>query len=88
VYDASAHGIPAVITPLLARHLGWTSDHEALVAETPEEFATACARLHEDSVLWERVRSNAMARVAQDCNPELFDRTVADLLSDISPRGQ
>jgi hypothetical protein len=77
-----------VITPLLARHLGWTNDHEALVAETPDEFASACARLHEDAVLWERVRSNAMARVAQDCSTELFDRTVAGLVADISTRGQ
>jgi hypothetical protein len=88
VYDAAAHGVPAVITPLLASHLGWSDNHEALVAQTPAEFANACARLHEDAVLWERIRTNAMARVAQDCNAQLFDRTVADLVAGITMRRQ
>jgi glycosyltransferase involved in cell wall biosynthesis len=88
VYDAAAHGIPAVITPLLADHLRWTHDHEALVAGSPAEFADACTRLHEDPNLWERIRANALARVAADCSVEGFDHTVADLMSSIMMRRQ
>lgn len=86
VYDAAAHGIPAVITPLLADHLGWTDNQEALVAQTPKAFADACLRLHEDAALWERIRANAVARVADDCSARHFDRTVGDLVSGITMR--
>jgi hypothetical protein len=80
VYDAAARGVPAVITPLLADQLGWTHDHEVLVAETPEAFAVACLRLHGDAALWQRIRANAVARVADDCSPERFDRIVAEIV--------
>jgi hypothetical protein len=86
VYDAAAHGVPAVVTPLLATQLGWTDGLEALVAQTPKEFASACARLHEDGVLWEGIRMNAMARVAEDCSVEVFDGALARLVSDIGVR--
>ena len=88
VYDAAANGIPIVLTPLLASQLGWTHDHEALVAETPQAFANACCTLHEDEVLWERICANAMARVAEDCSAERFDRTLTNLISDIMLRRQ
>ncbi len=84
VYDAAAHGIPTVITPILARGLGWTHDVETLVAETPDDFAVACLRLHGDRNLWERIRSAALSRVEKDCSVVQFDRTVADLVSGIA----
>ncbi|MDZ7839279.1 MAG: glycosyltransferase [Gammaproteobacteria bacterium] len=33
VHDAAAHGVPAVLTDILAAQLGWTSKQDALVAE-------------------------------------------------------
>jgi O-antigen biosynthesis protein len=93
VYDAAAHGLPAVVTPLLAHLLDWTHEQEILVAESPEDFAAACLRLHQDHSLWERLRANALARVAGDCDVARFDRTVADLVADVAsqhrkvPRG-
>jgi glycosyltransferase involved in cell wall biosynthesis len=86
VYDAAAHGVPTVITPILARSIGWVHEREALVASTPEEFAAACQRLHEDRALWERVRSSALERVQEDCSVNNFDRTVAALLNSIADR--
>jgi glycosyltransferase involved in cell wall biosynthesis len=86
VYDAAAHGVPTVITPILARSIGWVHERDTLVASTPEEFAAACHRLHEDRGLWERVRSSALERIQQDCSVDDFDRTVAALLNSIADR--
>jgi hypothetical protein len=90
LYDTAAHGVPAVVTPLLARQVGWSDEQEVLVAETPAQFAAACLRLYNDESLWTRVRSHALQRVAHDCDPGRFDRIVAEALSDAaSPwRGQ
>ena len=84
VYDAAAYGVPTVITPILARSIDWTHERDTLVAATPEEFAAACHRLHEDRNLWERIRSAALERVGEDCSPAHFDGAVAELLSAIA----
>ncbi|MBX9773469.1 MAG: glycosyltransferase family 4 protein [Xanthobacteraceae bacterium] len=83
VYDAAAHGVPAVVTPMLAESIGWTHERQALVAQTPDDFAAACHRLHEDKSLWERIRSAALAAITEECRPAHFDRVIADLLSTI-----
>jgi hypothetical protein len=81
VYDAAAHGLPVVLTPLLAEQIGWTNEQEALVAATPEDFAAQCLRLHTDAALWGRLRARALSRVAQDCSPLRFSRTVSEMLA-------
>jgi glycosyltransferase involved in cell wall biosynthesis len=86
VLDAAAHGVPSVITPVLARCLGWDHGREALVAETPAEFAAACLQLHADTDLWNRIRANALARVRADADREKFDRTVGEVVSLIKAR--
>jgi hypothetical protein len=84
VYDAAAHGVPTVITPILARALGWTHERETRVAASAADFAIACHRLHEDRELWERIRSIALERVCEDCSAANFDRTVAALLASLA----
>ncbi len=83
VHEAAAHGVPVVLTPLLARQLGWMHEQDVLVAESAEDFAAACLRLYGDQALWERIRAAALRRVAADCDPRHFKRTVAQLVSDV-----
>jgi glycosyltransferase involved in cell wall biosynthesis len=82
VHHAAAHGVPAVVTPVLAQQLGWTHEQEVLVAESPRDFAAACLRLYRDKRLWSHIRSNALKRVAQDCDLDRFDQIVAGIVSD------
>jgi len=86
VHHAAAHGIPAVVTPLLAEQLGWEHERELLVADTADQFAVQCLRLHGDRALWQRIRESALARVAQDCDPQVFNSAVARMLADAASR--
>jgi glycosyltransferase involved in cell wall biosynthesis len=81
VHHAAAHGVPAVVTPLLAGQLGWTDGREVLVAASPQDFAAQCRRLHDDAALWARLRANALKRVAHECDPARFQRSVAAMLA-------
>lgn len=81
VHEAAAHGIPAVVTPLLARQLGWRHDQEVLVGESPEEFAEQCLRLYREADLWERLSKAAREAVARDCSEERFRETLQELFS-------
>jgi hypothetical protein len=81
VHDAAANGVPIVLTPLLARQLGWRHEVEVLVAESPEDFATQCLRLHSDRALWESIRMGALEGVKRDCDPALFNAAVKTMLA-------
>ncbi len=81
VHQAAMLGIPMVVTSLIAGQLGWTDGVELLVADEPNAFAAACARLYGDPALWEAIRSAALARAKQDCAPEAFTATVRAILS-------
>jgi Glycosyl transferases group 1 len=72
VHEAGARGVPTVLTPLLADQLGWSGDEEVLAAESPEDFAEACLKLHSDRKLWKRLRARALARVRRDCSRRNF----------------
>ena len=81
VHEAAAHGIPAVVTPLLARQLGWRHEREVLVGDGPESFAEQCLRLYRDAELWERVSAAGREAVARDCSEERFRQTLEGLFS-------
>lgn len=84
VCEAAARGVPCVVTPLLARQLGWDHEREALIATTPEDFARQCLRLFEDADLWQRIRTAAFDRIMRDCDKSRFDQVVADLCTCIA----
>ncbi len=81
VHEAAAQGIPAVVTPLLARQLGWRHEREVLVGENPESFAEQCLRLYRDAELWERISAAGREAVARDCSEERFRQTLEGLFS-------
>ncbi len=79
VHEAAAHGIPAVVTPLLARQLGWRHEREVLVGDGPESFAEQCLRLYRDAGLWEGISAAGREAVARDCSEERFRITLEEL---------
>jgi hypothetical protein len=76
VIEAARHGAPVVATALVAAQLGWRDGEELLVGDTPQRFAEACIRLHEDEALWTRLRENALAAIRRDYDPATFQSTV------------
>jgi hypothetical protein len=48
--------------------------------QTRREFALACYRLYSDASIWHRLRTNALNRVRQDCDPAAFSLRVASVL--------
>lgn len=81
VHEAAAHGVPSVVTPLLARQLGWRHERELLVGDSPQSFAEQCLRLYRDAGLWERISAAGREAVARDCSEERFRKTLEELFS-------
>jgi len=80
VQTAAANGLPVVCTSILAEELEWRHEVELLVADDPQEFAKCCLRLYSDEALWQRLRTNALERVARECSHEVFAGTLARAL--------
>ena len=81
VHTAAGAGLPVVATELLREQLGWTDGQELLAASTAEGFAAACVKVWRDDALWLRLRDNALAAVARDCDTEQFRTTLADAVA-------
>jgi GT2 family glycosyltransferase len=65
VASSLAHGVPAVVSPIAAEGSGLIDGLDFLVAEQPEAFAAALARLYNEQVLWEAMSAAGLAHVSE-----------------------
>ncbi|MGE5251530.1 MAG: glycosyltransferase, partial [Bacteroidota bacterium] len=70
--EASAHGLPAVVTPLTAFQLGWEDGRDVLVGQDAEDFARKVVQLYSSPELFESLCRNALERVGAEYSPERF----------------
>jgi glycosyltransferase involved in cell wall biosynthesis len=82
VLEAAAHGVPVVTTDEVNWYLNWDNGSEILCADASAALADACIRLHEDPVLWRRIRDRALARVDAEGNR----RRLLDLVEQLAPQ--
>lgn len=80
VHDAAAHGLPCVVTELIASLLGWTHEEAVLVGRDADAFADQVVRLYTDEAVWRRIRAGALQKLETDCAPAAFDTAVGRLL--------
>jgi glycosyltransferase involved in cell wall biosynthesis len=80
VCEAGAYGLPVVATSLTGIQLGWNHEQELLLADTPQDFASACVRLYGDPRLWNRLRDNIINRVKRDFSPEAFSKQLQKII--------
>ena len=77
-HEAASRGLPMVVTPLIARQLGWRE--EVLVGDGAAAFAQACLHLHADAHAWATLRAAALASVERDCSRLAFEQAVQAIL--------
>ncbi len=58
--SAMATGLPTVATSVAAEGMSLTNDENILLADDPETFASAIARLYEDQDLWNHLSKNGL----------------------------
>lgn len=80
VHEAAAYGLPIVGTSLIARQLGASNGGAILVADTPQQFVQAAAKLYTDEALWMKTRQLGIAMVERDCSATHFKDSLIDAL--------
>ncbi|MBN1594995.1 glycosyltransferase, partial [candidate division FCPU426 bacterium] len=83
LFEAASHGIPAVVTPLIARQVGWKDGQDYLVGHNAGEFAEHVLRLYADGQLFNTLRRNALLRVEQECSRQVFRRQMQEAVEGV-----
>ncbi|MDE2482511.1 MAG: glycosyltransferase [bacterium] len=86
VYEAAAHGLPCIVTPLIAEQLRWQHERETLVAETSDEWIAACERLAHDDTLWRALSTNALDATRRAVSPGEFRQRLLGVVEDAARR--
>ena len=79
-HEAAAHGVPMVVTEVIARQLDWRDEEDYLVATNAQQFAANCTRLYRDEDLWQKLRSNALKHVEEGLTEQESSQTLSALI--------
>ena len=80
VQDAWGHGLPAVVTPLIAKQLEVVDGDGLLIGAGPEEFAARIIALYRDPVLWRSLQQRGLEHVRRRCSPEQMRKTLEEII--------
>jgi GT2 family glycosyltransferase len=82
IYEAAAHGLPCVVTDLLAAQLGWQPGGDLTTAPVGDarRFAAQIAVLYRTETLWKKLRERALKRLLRDHAPADFEQAVRAVL--------
>lgn len=83
VHEAMAHGLPCVISRLLATQLAIPDDKMAMVCDTSEDYIKKITLLYNDSKVWNDMRQAAFAYMQKDCNVENFKNILQTSLTEL-----
>jgi glycosyltransferase involved in cell wall biosynthesis len=72
VIEAMAHGIPCVISRLLAQQLDASDGLHVLVGDSTKELIEKCQALYEDPELWQRIQQGGLQFVRERNDPVLL----------------
>lgn len=85
---ALAAGLPVVATSLAAEGMGMVEGEHVLVADGPDDFATAIVRLYEDEALWNKLSKAGIVFADQAWGAEAAWTIMADILADLGFEAQ
>jgi hypothetical protein len=86
ILEAWARGLPVVATPAAARGLAVADGRELLVAESPERFAEAIARIHHDHALRDALVAGGREHLQRHHDGARQTRALLDVYEDACRR--
>lgn len=71
IYQALAYGVPVVCTSIAAEGMDLVDGTDAIIADTPEDFAAAAIAVHNDPALWQRLSDGGQAYIRRTVSREV-----------------
>lgn len=79
--EALARGLPVISTTVGAEGFQFQNGSEAVIADTPEDFARAVIRAYSDETLWNQLSTNGLNLIEKRFSPDAVLPAVRSLLS-------
>lgn len=76
-----SYGLPVVATSIAAEGMYLEHGREVLIADDPQEFADAVARLYTDPVLWQRLADAGRRLVRERYSPDVIRRGLEEVIA-------
>ena len=86
ILEALARGLPVITTTIGCAGLGLTNEREALIADTPAQFAGAIDRLMVDVELWERLSAAGRSFVERKHGWHEIGETLDGIMRELVPK--
>lgn len=84
--ESLAHGLPVVSTRVGAEGMSLNDGAEALLADTPADFAAAVVRLYRERALWESLAENGYRHVERHYAPRVVAEVINKSVSQFAGR--
>jgi glycosyltransferase involved in cell wall biosynthesis len=80
ILESLGRGVPVVMTDVGAEGLPIVGGEHGLIANSPSAFAAAVIRLYTDAALWDRLRRNGLALLAEYYSPRAMQSVLRGVL--------
>ena len=74
--QAISYGLPVVTTAIGAEGMGLRHNHEALIADQPEDFINAVCQAYTDRELWQRLADNGYRHIGESFAPQVVEEKI------------
>ena len=86
VGEAMAEGLPVVTTSIGAQGMGLVHRHDAMICDSPSEFADSVVELFRDPGLYEIIRKNALEKIDGICGKAYVGKRVDEIMGQLDDR--
>jgi glycosyltransferase involved in cell wall biosynthesis len=76
---AMSIGIPVVTTSIGAEGMKLKNGENAIIADNPNDFATAVVRLYEDEKLWYKLSNNSIHHLEENFSVNAVKKIIAEI---------
>jgi glycosyltransferase involved in cell wall biosynthesis len=81
--EAMSHGLPVVTTPIGAQGMGLVHRHNAMICDSPSEYAASVVELVRNRGLYEDIRKNAVDHIRNTCGTEVVEEMVNAMMEEL-----
>ncbi|MGA8498703.1 MAG: glycosyltransferase family 4 protein [Xanthobacteraceae bacterium] len=85
LHEAFAHGLPSVVTPLIADQIG-REDDAVLIGNSPAAFAEQVCALYNDPGLWNTLQLRGLAKASRECSVKASSNTMESIISCVADK--
>jgi O-antigen biosynthesis protein len=83
VGEAMSQGLPVVTTSIGAQGMGLVHRHNAMICDSPSEFAASVVELIRNRELYEDIRRNAFDHIKNTCGTVVVEKVVNNMMEEL-----